>query len=209
MRVLPASVLTALEAGRYCLRTLVRFDLDAGDGGPTGIWDDLYQLTVSSVLYWPAAGRFTVSPVISTGDLSVRNVDVTLSALDAGRVAVILGLQWHQRPVQISIALSAVETPEAFSVYPWFAGAVDLIDQKEKPGGSADLIIRCEGSARELSRKAHRLRTDADQRQIDPNDGFFKHVTSVVTEELYWGRAGNASPAPRVASKGSGATGPI
>ena len=43
------------------------------------------------------------------------------------------------------------------------------------------------GLAKGLGRKGGRMRTDADQRLIDPDDGFFKNVAYAGAKTLYWG----------------------
>ena len=196
MRTLSGTTLAALDSGRYIRRNLVRFDLDAGDGGSQGIWDDLYDLPHSGVTYRAAAGRFLITNVVSAGDYAVRSLDVVLSALDTGALAQIRGYNWHQRPVAVLMAIAPVETPDTFDIVPWFTGHLDRAVERESPGGKFEFLINCESVNRELGRKSLRLRSDADQRQIDGNDGFFKWVTQTGQDELMWGRSGgNASSA--------------
>jgi len=56
-----------------------------------------------------------------------------------------------------------------------------------------------ETAARGLGRRGARMRSDADQRLLDPADGFFKHISYAAEKNLYWGgkrpaRAGSALP---------------
>lgn len=188
MRSLSAPTLAALESGRYIRRNLVRFDLDAGEGGAQGIWDDQVDVTVAGVLYRRAAGRFLISNVTSAGDYGVRSVDVVLSALDTGALASIRSFNWHQRPVAILMAIAPATSPDAFDVVQWFSGILDRAVERERRDGTYDFVINCESANRELGRKSLRHRSDADQRQIDANDGFFKHVTQTIQDDLMWGR---------------------
>lgn len=197
MRTLSAPTLAALDSGRYIRRNLVRFDLDAGDGGSQGIWDDLYDINVSGVVYRRAAGRFLITNVASVGDYSVRSLDVVLSGLDAGALASIRTYNWHQRPVAVLMAIAPVETPETFDVVPWFTGHLDRGVERERAGGTFDFMINCESANRELGRKSLRLRSDADQRQIESNDGFFQYVTQTIQDDLMWGRTATAAPATK------------
>ncbi len=200
MRALSSQTLAALESGRYVRRNLVRFDLDAADGGPRGIWDDLYDITVAGVIYHRAAGRFMIGKVTSGGDYGVRSLDVVLSGLDTGQLATIRSYNYHQRPVAVMLAIAPAETPDAFDIVPWFSGILDRPVERERAGGTFDFIINCESANRELGRKSLRLRSDADQRQIDATDGFFKHVTQTIQDDLMWGRT--AQTASRSGSGG-------
>lgn len=188
MRTLSAPTLAAIELGRHIRRSMVQFDLDTADGGPTGLWDDLYDVTLSGVVFHRGAGRFFITDIVSAGDYAVRSLDIKFSGFDSGQIAQVRTRNWHQRPVTVYIAIAAVDTPAALDVVPWFTGHADRAVEREKKDGTWDFVINCESANRELGRKALRLRSDADQRQIDSNDGFFKHVTKTVQEDLQWGR---------------------
>lgn len=202
MRSISAPTLAAFDLGRHIRRSLVRFDLDPADGGPVGLWDDLYDVTLSGVTYHRAAGSFRISDVVSAGDYAVRSLDVTLSALDHGQLAQIRATNWHQRPVTIFIAIAAIETPDAFDVVPWFSGHADRAVEKARANGTWDFVVNCESANRELGRKALRFRSDADQRQIDSTDGFFRHVTQTIQEDLLWGRTQKTPPSNGKRSSG-------
>lgn len=66
-------------------------------------------------------------------------------------------------------------------------GRVDRASSNEIPGGTASLIIGVEGAARGLGRRLERMRTDADQRLIDPNDGSFRRVSYAGQKLVSWG----------------------
>jgi hypothetical protein len=68
-------------------------------------------------------------------------------------------------------------------------------------GGTATISCNVESAARALGRKGGRVRSDADQRLVKANDGFFKNVAFAAEKTLYWGgkkpaNAGAALAAP-------------
>lgn len=185
MRVLSTAALAALDSGRFGVRTLVKV-APAGET-PFCIWDDVGDLSFGGDTYAGKAGRFTVAPYQTTQDLTARNVDVTLSAIDAEAVTYFLAAPWHQAPVTISRGIFAVDTPQTINVTVEFSGFVDQMLHTDQAGGNATLVYRCESAAREFQRAGARTRSDSDQRQRDPNDGFLKFATSAINTKIDWG----------------------
>lgn len=76
-------------------------------------------------------------------------------------------------------------------------GRIDRIETEEVAGGTATVRVTIEGAARGLGRRGGRLRSDADQRMIDPDDGGMRRLSFAGEKMLYWGgktpaRAGSA-----------------
>lgn len=65
-------------------------------------------------------------------------------------------------------------------------GRIDQVETEETPGGTATIRIMIEGAARGLGRRTGRMRSDADQRLVDPTDGGFKHISYAAQKMLYW-----------------------
>lgn len=186
MRILTSQALTALDAGRFIKRNLVLVEM------PTervGIWDDAYSVSYGGDTYGGAAGRFTISAYSSAFDGGARNVDVTLSGLDTEIATRIEGQPYHQRPITCMLAIMAVDAPQIIHVSTWFTGFIDQLVRKEKGGGASTITLKCEGIAREMQRSGGRTRSDADQRLIDPTDGFLKHTANAVSTEIRWGQS--------------------
>ena len=66
-------------------------------------------------------------------------------------------------------------------------GRVDTLMTEETVGAEARITVSVENAARGLGRRGSRMRTDADQRLIDPNDGAFKSISYAGQKTLYWG----------------------
>lgn len=193
MRIISSEALAALDSGRFAVRCLLRVEADGGD---LAIWDDVGSIVHGGVTYLGAAGRFTVAPVTSAQDGGARSVDVTLSGLDLDAANAVDGAGWHQRPITITRAILATDAPQVLHTMPVFAGFLDQMLRSERSGGVTTMIFRCESSSRELGRKGARTRSDADQRQRDPDDGFFKHTVNAVQQQIQWGQSSQQA-APR------------
>ncbi len=190
MRTIHSDALAALDSGRFAVRALVKVTIP--DEDPFCIWDDVGSLEVDGDIYVGKAGRFTLQPSVSGQDLSIRNLDITLSGLDDEAIAVIDGLQWHQQPIQIQRAIIATESPTLLHLVPEFSGFLDQMFWRESAKGQSTLTFRCESASRELSRSGARTRSDADQRSRDSNDGFYRWATSAITQTVDWGRSPGA-----------------
>lgn len=186
MRVISSDALAALDSGRFAVRCLLKVVIPGED--PFCIWDDLGTLSFDGDLYEGKAGRFTLEPSVSGQDLTIRNLDVTLSVLDSEVAALIDAQPWHQAPILIQRAIIATEAPAILHVVPEFSGALDQMFWREQADGATTLVFRCESASRELSRSGVRTRSDADQRERDANDGFFKFAASAVNTTIDWGR---------------------
>ncbi|MES3152950.1 hypothetical protein [Sphingomonas faeni] len=66
-------------------------------------------------------------------------------------------------------------------------GRIDAVETDETIGEAAVIGIAVEGAARGLGRRGGRMRTDSDQRLIDPTDGGFRRVSYAGAKTLYWG----------------------
>lgn len=185
MRSFASGILDALDAGSIVKRNLVLFEVQSGN---KGFWDDVYDITISGQVYEARPGGFTVTPIASSGDQSVRNVDVVFSGLDSEAVSLAQNEVWHQRPASCGAVFFDPETRAQLGVVWWFRGRMDHASWQEKTGGKAELLVRLEGLNREIFRSNSRTRSDADQRRRNADDGFFKHVAAAGSTEIYWGR---------------------
>lgn len=69
----------------------------------------------------------------------------------------------------------------------WARGRLDTLPRDEEIGGTASITATIETPARSSGMRGARLRSDADQRLIDANDGFFKHIAYAGEKKLHWG----------------------
>jgi hypothetical protein len=69
----------------------------------------------------------------------------------------------------------------------WERGRVDTVSTVETIGGQAAIKVAVESAARGLGRTGARMRSDSDQRLINPNDGYFRFCAYAGEKMLYWG----------------------
>jgi len=96
------------------------------------------------------------------------------------------------RRIVIHEIYESTETGEVIGGYRITAGRIDKTPLDLK---SPTLTVRYRSNRGRLTWGNGRTRTDADQRQINPNDGSLRHVgkTSARKGKLAWGFAGNNS----------------
>lgn len=191
MLALPAEVIALLNEGRFSLRWMVRFDIDFN---PQGLWNDTYAVTFDGVTYQPTAGNMQLDPVSSSSDLDADQIKITLSGLLPAVTGILDGVDWHQRPVTVYLAFLN-EAGEVLHVLPRFSGFMDAISIQDSTDGLSSIELMVESNNRELSRSSGRVRSDGDQRAVDPSDGFFKFATAAsVDSQITWGRKGPQYP---------------
>lgn len=193
MRVISAPALAALNTGAFSVRVLVK--MSAAGVSPLCLWDDVGNVTSGGDTYVGAAGRFTIQASSSSKDLSIRNLEITFSGLDATVAAMIQGVAWHQNPVFVQRAIIAVGAPQTLMLTGEFSGFMDTMEWSEEgQGGRSTLVLRCESVSREFSRNGARTASDADQRTRDATDGIFSFAASAVTTNIDFGRAPEPTP---------------
>lgn len=191
MITLPSGVLTALDAGRFAIRLLVRFELDSG---AHGVWNDTYSLSYGGITYDPLAGNILIDGIPGTSELSAENVKVTVTNLLSAVTTVIAGVDWHQRPCSLFVAFIN-DDGSVLHVEPVFSGFLDDASLSDAAGDLNTLGLLIESNNRELNRATGRTRSDADQRRVSATDGFFKHAANANADtDIYWGRKGPQSP---------------
>jgi hypothetical protein len=70
----------------------------------------------------------------------------------------------------------------------WWQGFIDLIEHQQTVGGEYVLDARLEPMSLDHSRTGWRMRSDADQKLIDPADRFFEHAAITATQNIPYGR---------------------
>lgn len=193
MRIISETALTALVSKRFTARALVK--MHAANDDPLCLWDDRGNISYGGDVYKGATGRFKITPSASVSDLSVRNLSILFSGLDSEIIARIDGVDWHQQPIEISRAIILTDAPQLLNVTPEYVGFMDKIVWKEGgKGRPSTLTLSCESVSREYSRSGSRTASDADQRQRDPDDGFFSFAASAVSTSVDWGQSPQTAP---------------
>lgn len=187
MRVISAPAIAALQSKAFAVRVLVK--MSPVGSPPLCVWDDVGEITSGGDTYVGIAGRFVCKATSSAKDLSIRNIEITFSGLDATVVGMLSGVQWHQSPIAVQRAILAVDSPQTLMLTPEFSGFMDQFEWTEGGQGEpSSLVLRCESISREFGRNGSRTSSDADQRERDASDGLFAFAASAVSKNINWGR---------------------
>lgn len=118
---------------------------------------------------------------------SAQNITLTLSGIDPEHLALLDADEVRQAPAKVYRLLFDGTGRTLLDARIFKRGRVDDLAVDETVGGTAAISVSIESAARGLGRSGKRMRSDADQRLIDPADGFFKHVSYAATKTIYFG----------------------
>jgi len=201
MRTLDPDVIAAYQAGRIVKRNLLWItgrDRDTGDLHSIGFWDEVEAATITvndgfgagavSRAFNAAGGLISVGNVPLTSDLSIRNVDVAISPLNADADQYLRGYDLKMQPVQIWRPLFDPDTWEIVAnPEPRFVGFVDkapVITPAE--GGQATATLSCVSHTVELTRFNPDVRSDESQK-LRGGDRQYQYTGVMGTRKIYWG----------------------
>lgn len=183
MKVIAPAALSALERGD----AIVVGALEIGSDPVVRVWGGYRPITFDGRTFDPVGDRSLVQ--VAGGALGGAAQSITLSLsgiepevlelLDAGEVQGADCVLWRL------IFNAGGDTLLGWNI--WARGALDTLDTAEEIGGAAAIEATLETAARGLERRGGRMRSDADQRLIDANDGFFKNVAYAGEKKLFWG----------------------
>ena len=203
MRNIGTETLEAISRGDYANTWLVAFDLLEGI---FGFWAGHGTLNFTGLDYVGAGSLITIEQLDMGVELAASAVTVSLravpeSALSPDVLATIDNYGYKNRPVYLHLAYFNPQTGAIIAAYLWWQGYIDIIDHEEQVGGEYRLVARLEPRSLDHSRIGYRMRSDLDQRLIDPTDRFFEHAAVVGLESLPYGRAPDGTSATGAGSR--------
>ncbi len=201
MRILPADAVAGYAAGRIIrvnLAWITAKDRDTGEPVSIGVQDgdDTRDLEVIdgetgdtvSRTFVGAGGLVGIGPIALTSDLTIRQVDVTVSPLDADVEQFLRGYDLRMAPIQIYRTLFDPETwlPIA-EADPRFVGFIEKAPiTTPAEGGEAKAVLSCVSHTVELTRSNPDVRSDESQK-LRSGDRFYRHVGTMGQRVVYWG----------------------
>jgi hypothetical protein len=203
MRILPASITTALSARQLVARDflwLIARDRQTGQPQAVGFWSDVGNIEAEVV--HPDTGHadarsfygsgtlisITEIPLVST--LEAQNVTITMSQIDDVVAQAVRLYDCKQARVEIYRGLFSPQTRKLVSPAELrFFGFVDTISVKTPAENEAGAVtFTCASHMQEITRSNPDTRSDASQRQRGGNDNFYQDVAVVGEWELFWGQ---------------------
>ncbi|MFC5423050.1 hypothetical protein ACFPOB_26220 [Bosea eneae] len=200
-KVVDAGTLAQLRAGQIARIEMMLFDFPA----PTGqkaFFSGQGEFTWSGITFRGAGNLFQLSAIGGVSDgtavgLAIRLNGDARAGLDASVFASIETIQYRNAPVLVWRGYLHPTTYALLSVEPVFRGRLDTIEHNVTEGGDVYMQAAVESGAIDLGRSGYRMRTDADQRLIDPSDGSLRHVQSTVSQEVKWGKIPKPEKKPK------------
>jgi hypothetical protein len=190
MQNIDATILAKIASGAYVNAMLLLFDLPEGF---FGFWSGIGKLTISGIDYVGAGSLIEVAQLNMGTDLSASPITVRLravpeTALTLDVLATIDNYAYKNRPAHLTLAYFDPVTGALVTAIQWWQGFIDVIEHDQTVGGEYALIAHLEPLSLDHSRTGYRMRSDTDQRLIDPADRFFEHAAITAQQNLPYGR---------------------
>ena len=183
MKLFSEEAIAALKSGDNIVAGAVRLALPE----PVRVWGGHGFQVLDGEVYQPLGDRGLVK--ISAGAVggAAQGATLELSGVDPDVWSQIDLDELRAVPVVIwrLVFNGAGRTLLQASVF--LRGSVDHAPLDETQGGTSVFRLTVEGSARGLGRRSERMRTDADQRLINPTDGSFRRVSYAGEKLITWG----------------------
>jgi len=176
---------------------------------PVRVWGGWAPIAFAGRTFDPVGDRGLVQVAGGALGDAAQSITLTLSGVDPETLALLDAEDVSGAPAILWRLIFDASGTTLLDYHVWARGRIDTLESDEEIGGEAAILARLETPARGLGRRGARMRSDADQRLIDPDDGFFKNVSYAGEKTLYWGgrrpsRAGSVVNGGRSGTRGSG-----
>ena len=183
MKDYSAVTIAALESGEAIVTGALAVYCD----DPAFVWGGPWPIVLDGDTYTPLDDNALGSAIGGQIGGTEQNTTLTLSGVDPDALALLDEAGLNQAPAKLYRLVFAGDGRTLLDSRVVKRGRVDDVLVQDVQGGTATVQISIEGAARGLGRAGKRMRTDADQRLLDSNDGFFKHVAYAGTKTIYFG----------------------
>lgn len=183
MKTIATAALEALDRGD----AIVTGAVEIGATPPVRVWGGNGRLPFDGRTFEGIGDRGLVQVVGGALGGTSQAITLTLSGIEPEVLQLLDADEVSGAPAVLWRLIFSSDGNTLLDYNVWARGRLDQLPQEEEVGGTATIKAVLETAARGLSRRGGRMRSDADQRLIDPNDGFFKHVSYAGQKTLYWG----------------------
>jgi hypothetical protein len=200
------------------VKTIADAAIAALDNGTAVVSAAVEILSVPPILVWGGYGKLHLDGKVfdPLGDRGLaESTGAAIGATDQGMTLSLSGVEpealelldadeVRDAPTVIWELIFSGDGKTLLDAYVVKRGRVDDLVSDDAIGGEALIKATVEGAARGLGRRGGRMRTDADQRMIKANDGFFRNVSFAGEKQLHWG---GQRPATAASALGGAAAG--
>lgn len=184
MRQFAAPAMAAIIAGEA--RTGVAVEILASDE-PIRVWSGHGILPLDGEEFLPLGDRELAAATGAALGGVAQNLSLTLSGIEPELLELLDADTVKDAPVRVVSLIFDASGTQLLDHFVHRRGRVDKVIPRETSGGTASITLEVEGPGRGLGRRTSRMRSDADQRLIDPNDGGMRQVSYAAERQLYWG----------------------
>lgn len=154
---------------------------------PIRLWGGYGPVTFDGRTFAPIGDRSLVQVAGGALGGAAQSISVSLSGIDPEVLELLDADEVAQAPCTLWRCIFAGDGVTLLDTEVWARGRLDELIREEEIGGAALIQAAIETAARGLGRSGARMRTDADQRLVKADDGFFKNVAFAGEKMLYWG----------------------
>jgi len=195
MKIINPAALAALDNGT----AIVTGAVEVSASPPIRVWGGNGPITFAGRTFDGIGDRGIAQVAGGALGGAAQNITLRLSGIDPETMALLDANEVQGAPTILWRLIFDQSGTSLLDFHVWGRGRLDTLEREEEIGGTAAITARLETAARGLGKRGGRLRSDADQRLLDPADGFFKNVSFAAEKTLYWGgrrpaRAGAALP---------------
>lgn len=155
--------------------------------GPLYLWGGYGPITVDGDTYLGLGDKaFAQQTAGAIGGIA-QGYTLSLSGVEPAALPLLDPDEVKGASVTLYRAIFAADGKTLLDWHVFDRGRGDALTSDETIGGEAVINFAVESAARGLGRSGARMRSDSDQRTIDPSDGYFKNTAYAGEKMLYWG----------------------
>lgn len=197
MKIVAPAALAALDRGE----AIVSGALEIAGDPVIRVWGGNGPITFDGRTFDPIGDRGLAQVAGGALGDAAQSITLSLSALEPGVLALLDANEVSGAPAILWRLIFDAAGVTLLDWHVWARGRLDTLESGEEIGGAAAITAQLETAARGLGRRGARMRSDADQRLLDANDGFFRNVAYAAEKTLYWG---GRKPSTAAALPGTG-----
>tara|TARA_B100002019_G_scaffold111531_1_gene95945 strand:- start:6888 stop:7466 length:579 start_codon:yes stop_codon:yes gene_type:complete len=128
-----------------------------------------------------------ITDLTTTSDLQINDITITLSGIDATKIAEVLSYNYIDRPLIISRVFFSDNDNIINVPYPIFAGRINNPSIVDDPNSGTSVVsINASSYLSDFDRKPNRHTNHIEHNFYYPNDDFFS-MWGKINKEIIWG----------------------
>lgn len=183
MKTFTTAAMAAIRAGTAIVSGAVEILSDP----VIRVWGGYGPLPIDGDEYQPIGDRGLAQVSGQSIGGSADGIALILSGVDAEALELLDAEEVRRAPVKLERLIFDGSGEHLLDHHVYSRGRLDPLTVRDTIGDTATIATSIESAARGLGRKGGRMRTDADQRLIKADDGFFKNTSYAGQKTLYWG----------------------